>query len=260
MARRIPYLVGNRYPTDFFAAETRFPYDAGLAFAHGFTRDELMKIMWRVKKWHVTGSFGASDGLGHSFSVTVDLRLTMVDVSNVPVLDELGPIYRALPEQESGGGFPGWMFLGNLVACYQDDSTGTANNLTDTSYVIDNPSALSFGSLSLMWDPITNLFYWRRPPLGLSIVLRGATTHGVAAEIFTAYPLPGAPEPVTITLTPTIIPPITLVTEVAQGGWPPGSVSGSIDILAEEFWPYANSNGDPVYDTTDGHQLTNPFG
>lgn len=36
--------------------------------------------------------------------------------------------------------------------------------------------------------------------------------------------------------------------------------SGTVILSPLEYWPYANSNGDPVYNTTTGAQLTDPLG
>jgi uncharacterized protein YdeI (BOF family) len=40
----------------------------------------------------------------------------------------------------------------------------------------------------------------------------------------------------------------------------PTRFTGTITVDPAEYWPYANSNGDPIYNTTTGERLRNPLG
>jgi hypothetical protein len=258
-AFKVPYLVGADALTDFFPTDIIQPVASAAPaipnqqYPVGFTRDQLLILLWRAKTFHLTGSaYGySSTNPSINTSIAMDSYSSEVNPDFTPCANELGLINTV----EHGLTYS-FRYLSAYASItkYQENSTGT-----DSSPCLApgyESTFLIFYAEPIYYDPDTDLFY---PRLNFSYlhICNGIFSAGLTESISSQTAIP---TPFTVTLDAGLFS-IVLWTTLYAGGYGGDIIySGSANITVENFWPYTDSNGNPIYDAITGAQINDPFG
>jgi hypothetical protein len=268
---KLPVLLGNTKFRDYLYPRMFDGDESGAFNALNPDFSFAMAIAYRVKKWHLSGTFSFADETV-SGSVTSDFDVPMLgDVISDPMTPSfvlpnersiIGPaiIQNAGAVVADAVGYPlfGSKFLRNagLIA-----SGGTVSVIDS---VIGECVTGGWSQIAIYqdqrgdgwgYDPATHLFY---PSLSFGAQISGSdSAMGILA--LKTDPLPPFPPYYwtaegTLTLVNPSGPNIVLDLMSTNAGIPANYVLTPI-----EFWPYANSLGQPVYDTITGAQINDPF-
>jgi hypothetical protein len=267
MSDRVGYMVGNTKGRDhiMWPVVNGPLVDADQIYTVNLAT--LMQMAWRVREWRVTAGTMAYDW-PFSGSGPPDIHLRMAwsafslkmqryDIGEVMTeKDILGPSSSYL-------GYGTDKTLGNLGVSGADNSpvitvNGSADGPGSANGNID-------GTQNILYDSVRNLF---GPPLGLSGSAYAFSTNVIisfgsaSASFLAAHPTQNAVGTVTV-VDPAGGP--GLVSGISIQGYSVGSPlngTGTVSNIAVTpivWWPHKNRLGLPVYDTSSGAQINDPF-
>ncbi len=201
--------------------------------------DTYLKWYWKIKRWQFTGTFDVYDPSSHMFEFTG----TIIPV-DLPL--QINPGIDAVDER-------------HIIA---DSTEGTLGNLGNrhvggVSYTISTGGTGSFNSSSFLGICIHPLTFHTDPNFYPEIDINlGEQVLGVSYFWGTTNP-DGLSSLGTITIDGFNI-------SIYKHTIPPGGAgfdyrNFNLTLTPIEFWEYSTSSGEPVYDSTTGAQLNNPF-
>lgn len=294
MSDRLRYPVGNTNGRDHIYYPILTPAEAlANSLSPRFLSVNLatmMALAWRVKTWRIAafdvaatlhGDFPEAGGGGGSTDeiITTAFTVPQFDIPNGAVL-ERGLINTFFLTFGSGtrGGLRNAGWSGNSGSTVSETTTITFNSTPPEDF--DPPSGSASGTFDsvgaagstvqigtggfngVFFDPVTKLFY---PEInfGSSIILHYGGALSFSGSVDQVSSSGGF-----LTVDPVVVPTFQLPLQIAghinpfRGMFAPTDITSagiSPVMTAQEFWPYANSVGDPIYDTADGSVINDPF-
>lgn len=271
--------------------EQTWPVDITLA--------QEMALVWRVKKWRLTGSFavtinyfdpsgptqtiiGSGEGefAADTFLSVLCEDLILGEIEAVTESDLVKTQFGAAPYAPLVNNGTGHLVDNSPVLDWEIDFSTPAAS-TSGSTPASGAGALTIRFLGgfHLFDPGTDLF----SPIftsGLGNLIDVPTGGGFTPGLLVNISYDRNPEtilagtgplllkaPGTLTIKPLITADIAVPLEIswrlpaeAVGSVISGTASGDFVLQAEEFWSYENSLSQPVYDSASGVELTDPFG
>lgn len=229
----------------------------GTIYPVSFTREEAVLLFWRTKALRcsftdVFFEFRRFNGIGSGISTTT---LTASGDVDLPLIFENPPVLAATTElklctsigisSESG------ILSGPIVTVSPPSPPGTPSGQVTITIDIAGP-----------WLVVAGLIY---PPINIFSTIQAQGIGVAAAEFNNLIPAIGPNEEL-------ITRPITILGKTfniyatrSDVGLEPAqlpeydSVAFDIDISGGEYWPYADNDGSPMYDTTTGAALISSF-
>lgn len=274
-AFRVPFLVGNQHPRDHTSS----------GFSDAFPGEDphinlasIMAIAWRVREFTFSGSFSGSATQNMHLSASPSTTWTTAYAFSATVSPTILPVRFNLPafsgpavnEIDMTFAYNGWARDGSNV---QPVANGTWSMDTAGNPPLRGPTHLS-GSfargvgliISAIGDYDTNPGVIAAPFIP-DLSCNNSDGSGSLVHWLISADLTGGSGFFTIdpVIAPSFHTPMRLT--VTGGTVSPGEVQDSFSgsgtcsfsAVASRFWPFANSNGDPIYDETTGAQLRDPF-
>lgn len=224
----------------------------------GFTLAEMMLLCWRVKKWKVTGTASWSnvdddDSIAYDPSVQDPLPYLDYDSeenygrkkrSTVVIADDrllpfsYGPeaLYIAFGRTGTGTGPFSWRLIASL-----------------NSFISGGGNA-DLANPVVYYDPDTQLFYPLIRFLLAMAHFSNIPASGYGMSSFKAETVGARPVVGTCSILGKSFDLYSL-----QDYAPVTTVAATFVWEPDEYWPFSNSLGDPVYDTVTGVQINSPF-
>lgn len=209
-----------------------------------------MKWIWRVKKWKLSGTIDW-DVLTPSSHGQVEFHdTTIVEPDR---LNPLGGATILLTRESDIVCFYEATIYSELHYTFTDTSDAFFDSGPD--FVIGGTNIAADAENTMIHN--AGLFY---PICGFYCLIGGSNDdEGYGFEVSTADLDTGTYVDVgKITVDGNEI--RVYVTSFSDSGIDTGSVVVDLIVAPSEYWPYANSNGDPVYNTSTGATLTDPLG
>lgn len=265
MSERVGYAVGTR-PIDVFPAEIRTGAPTGdevYSYPYGFTRDQAIIILSRVRKWHITGSISCVNGSNPAIygDFTADALASFLELDGItPAIDERATVNAAYPSYLTGSDDA--LFVSEYGnSTYQNDSiaSGTAEPDAPITHCGWGPNR----SKVIFYDSGAELFY---PNFEGDFGVNSNNPGGFHYRFSNVkLPFMAGPFSIAVKLDAKLFSIVTLWSGLySDDNWfdfdfNGGSCTGEIVIEATDFFAYKNSAGLPIYDTASGAQLRSPF-
>jgi hypothetical protein len=241
-----------------------WPVDISLA--------QIMALFWRVRKWSLTGSMSGSctqDFYSESATATIaatdlfPLKYDPIAGTITAITKEADLLYYAFGPW---GGYYGLQFAG--IGAPYDPATeigGITSSWSISGTYSDSGSCqvdLSFPSNLLLFDPVTKLFSLPFKPTGNPGGFGWFTWNSGYARLVSTFSRVGTSGGITIKpmIAPDFdVPMDAIITLLPPVGTDSAAATCAFTLQATEFWAYQNSLGQPVYDTSSGAQINDPF-
>lgn len=238
-----------------------------------------MAVSWRVKLWKFTGTANATIVYTNSPSPPDTFTGEAELIENFLYALSLPGVAATLERDLVSRVFnPTYQALVNYGVSPINGSPIMTNWETHSDFLNQSGTAstdgISMFNQFVLWDPSTNTF--GLPAVGMGNLIKPTVTAliTIAAGVFRnpvtvtsgtgAFFIQG---PGTLTVKSLVASDFVIPMQVSSrlNGMDPaststGSATCALTLEAVEFWPYADSQGLPVYDTATGAQLRNPFG
>lgn len=278
MSDRVAYFVGNTSGRDHLPWPTISAAqlsDLGYLRTTGVTLATIMAMAWRVKKWNVAASSANVSGTvtSNPGALTETVSSTFaIPTFNVEVFSGASPATRERQlvstfrisenigfRNLQSAGFKGSVSQNVTETTTYDNNSAIPDHETVTVQSGLSVNGLLFGNQDdfeyVMFDG--SLFYPRIELAGrlngfFSTVIFGVVADGTNGSLTVNIGLGTVTFPLKIQMTQI---------RGAHGALSSTTTGGSIALTmtAVEFWPYANSEGLPVYDSGTGAQINDPF-
>lgn len=289
MSDLIRYIAGNTAGRDHLGWPTVLPselVDYGLDPAAeeviwpiGVTLDQAMAWAWRVKKWKLTGTCEVQETAGifnASGSAAIDSDLEMRNNGGLPATREQDIVSIDVTPFHALGNFGTVATAGTDCSTWEIVGALTQNGVRkvgDFSAPANSETGLSTPINSFVLFDNDQFF----PSFGGPGTLIGGAVTDILFALATSHRNPvtllsgagGAPllkAPGVMTVIPHVASSFDVPMQLAwrfTGQDAGDAFSGTGDLVlqleAVEFWPYANSQSLPVYDTENGSTLRSPF-
>jgi hypothetical protein len=254
-AFRLPWIIGNTKFQDNIGPSI-FPGGATPTGPVGLTFEQVMAIKWRVKKWSyvISGSMAIDPSTPHTvgFDLTSTAEFYKPDFVTKAdqEIDLISQVFNNGPAFSLADTFD---IMGSSGVILSPTPVGVITGPTPmfTSFQLSADLGLSFDGA--LYYP--NLFFEARDGVAYSDTGVGVTSNTGGLPVgFHTIPSPA------LVIDPVVVPSFTIPMFALTFTITPISSALSLRLTATEFWPYADSNGNPIYDTATGAQLTDPLG
>lgn len=289
MSDRVGYVVGNTSGRDHVNWRTILRSEIETLFP-GITTDEkdqiwpvditlaqIMALNWRVRKWSLTGTITVAHAIGVNFTANASIEL---DAAEIVTLFEhpIDGIIAATRERDllSRVDAHGRLLYEGLTHLASLNFEWALSGLeSGVGYSVNSNATVNSQSLVFLRGPV--LFKADAPNFapandGIGRVLDDdrlivdVRTHRNPQTILTGTTPISLRSPGTLTVKPGIADDYDIPLEIIFrrrneniGDTASGSASADLELTATEYWPYANSENLPVYDSSTGAQLRDPF-
>lgn len=266
MSFRVACVAGNTIHVDHTQYGTvpfsfRPTDDSRTIWPVGFSLEEIMKLAWRVRKWKITGtaSWNFTDNSG-SDGDTIIYDESAQDPDPFPPFDGEEHLPRKKWDEEAS---PDERFL---VVSYGPSARYIATPRVGGSWRLIG-SFLSFATSNVslqfpsMYYKSDEELFWPFIEFEINMAAhppRASMTSNLTSISSVGVQGRGSPVGTLNILGREII----LYSASQLTGWPNSgllTMSGAFTMEPKTWWPYANSQGNPVYDEDSGAQINDPF-